>query len=110
MKSIKTSKKSTKFDENLLKINIGVRELASYLGISVRRIQQLSKAGILPKTQRGKYELFTCLRAYLRYLRRLAKSYFGLYREHLKKYHDFNIKTENVAFFEDITAKEKEKT
>jgi len=47
-----------------------VETIASLLDLTVRRVQQLVKEGILPKpTERNKYDLVACVRAYVRYLR-----------------------------------------
>lgn len=42
--------------------------LAKLLDLTERRIQQLAKQGIISKTDRGKYDLLTCVREYVRYL------------------------------------------
>lgn len=45
-------------------------ELSRWFGIGVRRIQQLSKAGILPCSDRGQYnDPAACTRAYIKYLK-----------------------------------------
>lgn len=45
-------------------------ELSKFLGIGVRRIQQLSKAGILPQAERGEYnDPAGCTRAYIQHLK-----------------------------------------
>lgn len=46
---------------------VGVSELADVLCISSRRIQQLSKEGVLPKAERGKYNLDAAKSAYQAY-------------------------------------------
>lgn len=40
--------------------------------ISVRRVQQLVKEGIMPKPERGKYDLIPCVQGYIKYLQDLA--------------------------------------
>ncbi len=45
-----------------------VAVVATFLNITPRRIQQLTKEGILPKAERGKYELLPVVRAYCIYL------------------------------------------
>ena len=82
---------------------ITITELSSYLGISPRRIQQLSKAKIIPKIG-NKYELFTSLTAYFQYLRRLVKQYSGLYQIEVQRA-GRRTSFENLACFEDMTAK-----
>ncbi|MCA9362639.1 terminase small subunit, Nu1 [Candidatus Kaiserbacteria bacterium] len=46
--------------------------VAKILNISERRIQQLVKDGILPKAQRGKYDLVGCVQSYIGYLQERA--------------------------------------
>lgn len=45
--------------------------ITSLLDISERRVQQLSKAGVIPKAARGRYELIGSVRGYIRHLRDL---------------------------------------
>ncbi len=47
--------------------------IAELLLLDERRVQQLSKAGRIPKTSRGKYELVGCVQGYVRYLRELSR-------------------------------------
>ena len=42
--------------------------ISSLLDISERRVQQLSKAGVIPKAARGRYELIGSVRGYIRHL------------------------------------------
>ncbi len=51
--------------------------IASELGISPRRVQQLAAQGVLPRARRGRYWFEGCRTAYEVYLRRLqeAKGY-----------------------------------
>ena len=46
---------------------IGV--IAKLLDLSERRVQQLSREGVIPKATRGQYELIGSVRGYVRYLR-----------------------------------------
>ena len=46
---------------------IGV--IARLLDLSERRVQQLSREGVIPKAERGQYELIGSVRGYVRYLR-----------------------------------------
>jgi phage terminase Nu1 subunit (DNA packaging protein) len=39
------------------------------LDLTDRRVQQLAKKGVLPKTEKGKYDLVGCVRGYVHYLR-----------------------------------------
>jgi phage terminase Nu1 subunit (DNA packaging protein) len=49
---------------------IGV--IARLLDLSERRIQQLSREGVIPKAERGQYDLVAAVRGYVAYLRDLA--------------------------------------
>ena len=81
---------------------VTVTQLANCLGISKRRVQQLSKVGIIPKRSRGEYELFECLQSYLKFLRRLLRRYMASYKkcqeQCLKKKTNFP----NLPFWEDV--------
>ena len=46
---------------------IGV--IAKLLDLSERRVQQLSREGVIPKAERGHYDLIGSVRGYVRYLR-----------------------------------------
>jgi len=46
---------------------IGV--IARLLDLSERRVQQLSREGVIPKAERGQYDLVGSMRGYVRYLR-----------------------------------------
>lgn len=46
---------------------IGV--IARLLDLSERRVQQLSREGVIPKAERGQYDLIGSVRGYVRYLR-----------------------------------------
>ncbi|MCA0871366.1 terminase small subunit, Nu1 [Seohaeicola saemankumensis] len=55
---------------------IGV--IAKLLDLSERRVQQLSREGVIPKATRGQYELIGSVRGYVRYLRdQAAKAQAG---------------------------------
>jgi phage terminase Nu1 subunit (DNA packaging protein) len=47
--------------------SIGV--IAKLLDLSERRVQQLSRKGVIPKANRGQYDLIGSVRGYVRYLR-----------------------------------------
>jgi phage terminase Nu1 subunit (DNA packaging protein) len=49
---------------------IGV--IAKLLDLSERRVQQLSREGVIPKAERGQYDLIGSVRGYVRYLREQA--------------------------------------
>ena len=46
--------------------------IAKLLDLSERRVQQLSREGVIPKAERGQYELIGSVRGYVRYLREQA--------------------------------------
>lgn len=46
--------------------------IARLLDLTERRVQQLSREGVIPKAERGRYELVGAVRGYVRYLRELA--------------------------------------
>jgi len=46
--------------------------IAKLLDLSERRVQQLSREGVIPKAQRGQYELVGSVRGYVQYLREQA--------------------------------------
>ena len=50
--------------------SVGV--IAKLLNVSERRVQQMVKEGIIPKAERGKYDLITCVQGYVKYLQDLA--------------------------------------
>ena len=50
----------------------GTHTIAHLFNLSERRVQQLAKDGIIPKAQRGKYELVGALRGYIKYLKKRA--------------------------------------
>lgn len=81
---------------------LSVSELSLYLGISSRRVQQLSKVGIMPKRDRGEYELYECLTAYLKFLRGLLKRYMGLYGRCQKQCLKRKTNFPNLPYWEDV--------
>lgn len=52
---------------------VSVGTLAELLLIDPRRVQQLSKEGIFPKAERGRYDSVKCVHQYIRFLREQAK-------------------------------------
>jgi len=46
--------------------------IARLLDLSERRVQQLVRDGVIPKAERGRYELVGAVRGYVRYLRDLV--------------------------------------
>lgn len=47
---------------------VSAKQLAEYLSVTERRVQQLAKDGILPKSGRGKYFVSDCIQAYIKYM------------------------------------------
>lgn len=43
--------------------------ISKLLDLTPRRVQQLSKEGVIPKSERGRYELVPAVRGYINYLR-----------------------------------------
>lgn len=72
-----------------------VHDLAYYMGISPRRVQQLAQQGIIPAPyERGKYNFTLCLREYITYLRNLVATFSGMQSEfiYLSRRHEEDIK------------------
>ena len=46
-----------------------VETIARLLDLSTRRVQQLSKEGVIPRAERGRYELVPAVRGYVAYLK-----------------------------------------
>ena len=46
---------------------VSAQTVAKYCNVDLRRVQQLTKQGILPRVRRGKHDLLACLAAYIRY-------------------------------------------
>ena len=52
--------------------------IAKLLDLSERRVQQLSREGVIPRAERGQYDLVGSVRGYVRYLRdQAAKAQAG---------------------------------
>lgn len=47
----------------------GVATIAALLDLDARRIQQLARAGVIPKAKRGAYPIAESVRGYIRFLR-----------------------------------------
>jgi len=54
--------------ENLYSVDV----IAKLLNLTERRVQQLAKEGIIPKAEKGKYNLVAVVKAYVKYLQDLA--------------------------------------
>lgn len=52
-----------------------VHRVAFYLNVTPRRIQMLVKRRVLPRDERGKYELISCIHAYLIYLKKMINHF-----------------------------------
>ena len=48
------------------------KQIASVLLIGVRRVQQLTKDGIIPKVSRGRYDLIPAVQGYIHYLQSMV--------------------------------------
>ena len=48
--------------------SVPVASLARLFNLTERRIQQMARDGIIPKPEKGKYDLINCTRAYIKYL------------------------------------------
>ena len=51
---------------------IPVATLARLFNLTERRVQQMAREGIIPKPEKGKYDLIGCTRAYIKYLQERA--------------------------------------
>ncbi|MFM9889606.1 MAG: hypothetical protein ACKVOE_03030 [Rickettsiales bacterium] len=51
---------------------IPVAMLARLFNLTERRLQQMAREGIIPKPEKGKYDLIGCTRAYIKYLQERA--------------------------------------
>ena len=49
-----------------------VAVIARFLNLTERRVQQLARDGIIPKAEKGKYDLVRCVQNYVRYLQERA--------------------------------------
>jgi phage terminase Nu1 subunit (DNA packaging protein) len=49
-----------------------VAVIARFLNLTDRRVQQLARDGIIPKPEKGKYDLVGCVQGYVRYLQERA--------------------------------------
>lgn len=52
--------------------NVPVTSLARLFNLTERRIQQMARDGVIPKPEKGKYDLINCTRAYIKYLQERA--------------------------------------
>jgi phage terminase Nu1 subunit (DNA packaging protein) len=51
-----------------------VEQIAKLFGLTDRRVQQLAKAGIIPKPSRGRYHFLGSIRGYIKYQQELAEA------------------------------------
>ncbi len=49
-----------------------VSTIAKLFNLTERRVQQLAKEGVIPKPEKGKYDLVSCVRGYIAYLQERA--------------------------------------
>ena len=62
-----------------------VHEIARYLNMTPRRVQQLVIRGVLPKgTKRGEYDLIPCIHSYQDHLKRIINRFTGAYSHHCR--------------------------
>lgn len=47
---------------------VNVMTLARLFNLTDRRVQQLAKDGVIPKADKGKYDLIACTKSYIKYL------------------------------------------
>lgn len=52
---------------------VNSQQLTEFIPVSIRRIQQLTKAGIIPQVKPGYYNLVTAIQSYANYLRSYIK-------------------------------------
>lgn len=82
--------------------NYSASTIADILLLDPRRVQQLSKEGIIPRAARGQYPLVDCVQGYIRYLRDQTKG-----RDPERVAEEKKITTENRRLKE-LTRKELE--
>lgn len=51
---------------------VPVATLAKLFNLTERRIQQMARDGVIPKPEKGKYDLIGCVRSYIKYLQERA--------------------------------------
>ena len=56
--------------------SFNIQAIAKLLKLSARRIQQLAKEGVIPKAERGKYDLVNSVHGYIDYLKAKAGGEF----------------------------------
>ena len=56
--------------------SFNIQAIAKLLKLSERRIQQLAKEGVIPKAERGKYDLVNSVHGYIDYLKAKAGGEF----------------------------------
>jgi phage terminase Nu1 subunit (DNA packaging protein) len=53
---------------------VEVGQVASLLNLTPRRVQQLAKEGVIPKAERGRYQIAGCVRGYIAFLQKTAET------------------------------------
>jgi hypothetical protein len=53
---------------------VDVSQVASLLNLTPRRVQQLAKEGVIPKPERGRYQIAGCVRGYIAYLQKSVET------------------------------------
>jgi hypothetical protein len=84
-------------------IEVDIKTLSTYLGISERRCYQLAKNNIIKRKSTGKYLFFESLTSYFRYLRRLIQKYSSAYAEELRRA-GRRVMFENLPYWEDMSS------
>ncbi len=52
--------------------SVPVSTLAKLFNLTERRVQQLARDGVIPKPEKGRYDLIACVQAYIKYLQERA--------------------------------------
>lgn len=82
------------------------RVIAQLLNISERRLQQLAKEGIVPKSGRGRYPLAGCIRGYVTYLQEQVDGGKDVIDYRQEKARGERVKAERMEF--DLAVKRRE--
>jgi hypothetical protein len=53
--------------------HVGLKELATWMGVTTRRVIQMVEEGIIPKAGRGKYPLKQCMIGYVTHLQQMTE-------------------------------------
>lgn len=76
--------------------DFAAKAIASLLGITERRLQQLAQAGFIPKSERGMYPLIGSVQGYIRYLKQRGReSNKSSQHQHLARAQTVKVEMEN---------------